>query len=70
MLIPKKYIEAAVKKMYADNYATLSKINKNVQGGKFADSYDEIKSRLKEEVPGYKDNERGVKSLQMLQQMV
>ena len=38
-----------------------SSSNINVQGGKFADSYDEIKSRLKEEVPGYKDNERGVK---------
>lgn len=57
----KEGYKSSGEKMYADNYATPSKINKNVQGGKFADSYDEIKSRLKEEVPGYKDNERGVK---------
>lgn len=57
----KEGYKSSSEKMYADNYATPSKINKNVQGGKFADSYDEIKSRLKEEVPGYKDNERGVK---------
>lgn len=57
----KEGYKSSSEKMYADNYVTPSKINKNVQGGKFADSYDEIKSRLKEEVPGYKDNERGVK---------
>lgn len=57
----KEVYKSSGEKMYADNYATPSKINKNVQGGKFADSYDEIKSRLKEEVPGYKDNEWGVR---------
>ena len=39
----KEGYKSSSEKMYADNYVTPSKINKNVQGGKFADSYDEIK---------------------------
>lgn len=57
----KESYKSDVGSIYAGDSVKPSKINENLQGGKFADSYDEIKSRLSEVVSESNDNEWGVK---------